>query len=126
MLRKNIPMIFPEDTDETIDFYRDVLGFTVAERDDEFAELRSGNLRLWLHDDDTIDDEEFRQQLEEHERGVGVNLCFEVDDLDKYYERVVEKGGAPIEVEPRETDWGTRRFTVQDPSGYHLRFFSFV
>lgn len=124
MLRNTIPLIFPEDTDETIDFYRDVLGFVVAERDDEFVELRSGSLELWLHDDDAVDDEEFRQRLKDKERGVGLNLCFEVDDLDKYYERVVEKGGAPLEVEPRETPWGTRRFTVQDPNGYHLQFFA--
>ena len=126
MLCKAIPMIFPEDLEESIEFYRDVLGFVVAGRDEGVVELRSGQLTVWLHDDDAIEDEEYREEVRSHKRGVGANLCFEVDDVDKDYERVVEKGGAPVEQEPEDKPWGIRRFTVRDPDGFHLQFFSFV
>ncbi len=125
MLRHTIPLIFPEDLDASADFYTDVLGFVEAGREDDFVELRSNTLTLWLHSDEEIDDREYRDELHAHKRGVGLNLCFEVDDVDKYYERIVEQGGAPIEQEPRTTPWGTRRFTVRDPDGYHLSFFSY-
>lgn len=125
MLRNTIPLIFPTDLEESTHFYRDILGFVVAGQDEGVVELRSGGLTMWLHSDEQIDDEEYRDELHEYKRGVGANLCFEVDDVDKYYERVVEKGQAPVEQEPEEKPWGIRRFTVQDPDGYHLQFFSY-
>ncbi len=127
MLRQAIPLIFPTDLDESRRFYTDVLGFVEAGREEDFVELKSGAgaMTLWLHSDTKIDDTEYKDELHDHKRGVGMNLYFEVDDLDKYYERLVEEGGAPIEQEPAPTPWGTRRFTVRDPDGYHLSFFSF-
>lgn len=125
MLRKSIPLVFPTDLEASKEFYRDVLGFVVAGQDEGVVEMRSGAMSLWLHDDEKIDDEEYRDELHEYKRGVGLNLCFEVDDVQKYYERVVEKGEAPVEQEPEDKPWGIRRFTVQDPDGYHLQFFSY-
>jgi uncharacterized glyoxalase superfamily protein PhnB len=96
-----------------------------ASNEEGFAELKSGNLTLWLHSDERINDDEYKAELHDHKRGVGLNLNFEVDDLDKYFERLVEEGGAPIEQEPDGPPWGARRFTVRDPDGYHLSFFAF-
>lgn len=125
MIRKTIPLIFPDDLDQSARFYTDILGFVEAGREEGFVELRSGGLTLWLHSDEDIDDASYKEELHEHKRGVGLNLSFEVDDLQKYYERIVEKGDAPVEQEMESTPWGTRRFTVQDPNGYHLSFFSY-
>lgn len=125
MLRKSIPLIFPNDLEVSIEFYRDVLGFVVEGEDDGVVELRSGTMTLWLHSDQTIEDTEYKEELQEYKRGVGLNLCFEVDDLDKYYERIVEKAGAPVEQEPEPKPWGIRRFTVRDPDDYHLQFFAY-
>jgi catechol 2,3-dioxygenase-like lactoylglutathione lyase family enzyme len=125
MLRNTTPLLFPSDLEESKRFYQDVLHFVVADQDDEFVELRCKTISLWLHDDDGIEDDAYRNEIEEHKRGVGMNLCFEVDDVDKYYERVVEQEGAPVEQEPEAKPWGIRRFTVRDPDGYHLQFFSF-
>lgn len=126
MLRKTIPMLFPEDLEESVAFYRDVLGFVVASKEEGVVELRSGDMTLWLHDVDAIEDDAYRGELQEYKRGVGANLCFQVDDVDKYQERVVEKADAPVEQPVDEKPWGIRRFTVRDPDGYHLQFFSYV
>lgn len=125
MLRNTTPMIFPSDLEESKRFYQDVLGFVVAGEDDGFVELKSSTLALWLHDLSSIQDTDYRDEIEAHQRGVGINLCFEVDDVDKYYERLVENEGAPVEQEPEEKPWGIRRFTVRDPDGYHLQFYSY-
>lgn len=125
MLRKSIPAIFPTDLEESKRFYRDVLGFVIEGEDDGVVELRSGALTMWLHAGDAIDDQDFKAQLDDHKRGIGVTLCFEVDDVDKYYERLVEKAQAPLEQEPESKPWGIRRFTVRDPDGYHVQLFSF-
>lgn len=125
MLRNAIPLVFPTDLEKSARFYADVLGFVEAEREEDFVELKSGTLTLWLHSDQKIDDAAYKAEIHEHKRGVGMNLYFEVDDVDKYYERIVEKGGAPLEQEPSSTPWGTRKFTVADPDGYHLSFFSY-
>lgn len=126
MLRETIPLLFPEDLEESVGFYRDQLGFVVAGEDEGVVELKSGDQTLWLHDDDEIEDEEYQEELDEYKRGVGANLCFQVDDVDKYHERLVGKGDAPVEQEIEEKPWGIRRFTVRDPDGYHLQFFSFI
>lgn len=125
MLRHTTPMIFPSDLEESKRFYQDVLGFVIAGEDDGFVELKSSTLTLWLHDDTSIEDDAYREELDANPRGVGLNLCFEVDDVDKYYERLVENEGAPVEQEPEEKPWGIRRFTVRDPDGYHLQFYSY-
>ena len=125
MLKRNIPMLFPTDLDASVTFYTRVLGFVEADRGDDFVELQSGEMALWLHSDTQIEDEDFRATLHEHTRGIGLTLNFEVDNVDKYLERTVEKGGAPLEQEPSNTPWGTRKFTIRDPDGYHLSFFSY-
>ncbi|WP_424217222.1 VOC family protein (plasmid) [Streptomyces sp. BI20] len=44
------------------------------------------------------------------------DLSVEVDDVDAAYE-VVRGSGAEIVREPRDEEWGVRRFLVRDPNG---------
>ena len=125
MIMDMTPLIFPTDLKRAVQFYTDVLGFVEAYVGEDFAELKSGNQTLILHADKGLDDKAYEQELHGHKRGVGVNLAFEVTDVGRYYKRIVEEAGAPLEQELAPTPWGTRRFTVRDPDGVHLSFFSY-
>jgi uncharacterized glyoxalase superfamily protein PhnB len=43
-------------------------------------------------------------------------LTIEVDDVDKVYADIKEKG-VPIKIEIRDETWGDRHFAIEDPNG---------
>ncbi|MFG3128798.1 VOC family protein [Streptomyces tendae] len=53
---------------------------------------------------------------EERTAPVVPDLSVEVEDVDAVYEQVVASG-AEIVREPRDEEWGVRRFFVRDPNG---------
>jgi predicted enzyme related to lactoylglutathione lyase len=110
--------IFPDDMDETADFYERVLGFVVTD-DRRTAELpylgmaRDG-VRLGAS-----------SILGPGDRGhrlppTGVEIVLEVDDLAAERDRVL---GArwPLAQDLTLQPWGRRDFRLLDPSGYYLR-----
>ena len=50
-------------------------------------------------------------------RGAGVVVTLTPEDVDAAYERLLEKGVAPL-FPPRDVPWGVRMFMVEDPSGF--------
>lgn len=49
-------------------------------------------------------------------QGQGVYLTIEVDDVDKIYQAIKNKG-VPIKIELRNEQWGDRHFAIEDPNG---------
>lgn len=49
-------------------------------------------------------------------QGQGVYLTIEVDDVDKVYQTLKNKG-IPIKIELRNEPWGDRHFAIEDPNG---------
>lgn len=49
-------------------------------------------------------------------QGQGVYLTIEVDDVDKVYQAIKNKG-VPIKIELRNEPWGDRHFAIEDPNG---------
>lgn len=49
-------------------------------------------------------------------QGQGMYLTIEVDDVDKLYHELQNKG-IPIQIDIRDEPWGDRHFAVQDPNG---------
>jgi len=99
---------------ESIDFYRDTLGFELvsaeAEAEPPLATLRAGALRVMLAE----------QLLTMARRGRGVHFLFGVADVDDYYERL-RAGGVEV-APPADEGWGGRFITVEDPDRYRLFF----
>lgn len=87
-------------------FYVEAIGLVCERQDQEFASLRAGEGRVWLHREDSgsVPTD-------------GVELWFSVDDVDVAYDRCVAAGHhncrAPQEVEA----WGLRFASVVDPDG---------
>lgn len=100
--------------EESVAFYRDLLGFEVSKHSPEseppLATVQAGNLKISL-----------AQHLETMlKRGRGVSFFIGVDDVDEYYTQLRAKS---VEVyPPADEGWGGRFITLQDPDKYRLFF----
>jgi uncharacterized glyoxalase superfamily protein PhnB len=106
---------------QTIQFYRDALGFKVGmtfpDADNpEYAHLSKDGMVLMFI---------LAQNIgigKEEKLGVGVNIYMQIDgDIDKYYSELKDKG-VKIVVDIKDEPYGIRDFTVEDTDGYRLTF----
>jgi lactoylglutathione lyase len=110
--------IFPDDLDSTVDFYTNVLGFTVTK--DERAEpsayvsLERGNARIGAARRPAPDERAARLPP------CGTELVLEVDDVAGERNRVAAAGW-PLDDDLRDRPWGRTDFRIVDPAGYYLR-----
>ncbi|MGH3277811.1 MAG: VOC family protein [Trebonia sp.] len=110
--------IFPDDLDATVDFYTNVLGFTVMK--DERAEpsayvyLGRGSVRIGA----------VRRAVPGARAGrlppSGTELVLEVDDVTAERDRVIAAGWQ-LDEDLRDRPWGLTDFRIVDPAGYYLR-----
>lgn len=106
------------DVDRSTEFYAETLGLEVAERGDRSTEFDTGQTRLMIEQD--FSEEElaaFGLAPPGEDRGDGVIVVIEVDDVTTVHERA-EEAGADVVQEPMEVDWGREMFLVRDPDGY--------
>ena len=115
------PTLAVRDMKQTIQFYRDSLGFkigmTFPDADNpEYADLSKDGMVLMFIPAENIGigrEEKF---------GVGVNIYMQIDgDIDKYYNELKAKG-VKIVVDIKDEPYGIRDFTVEDMDGYKLTF----
>jgi uncharacterized glyoxalase superfamily protein PhnB len=107
------PLIPARDVEEAIRFYRDALGFELDYRDAEPAQFAivgrdSAWLNLFANQDKYLADQ--------------TSLRIVVDGVDALYERCQAAGcthpNGALGVKP----WGTREFSIIDPSGVCIAF----
>jgi catechol 2,3-dioxygenase-like lactoylglutathione lyase family enzyme len=126
-----VPELDVTDLDDSLRFYRDVLGFSTlwSRPEERFAFLEREQAQLMLQE---ARGPGRRLRTAELVRpfGRGINLQIAVSDVNSLYAAVVCAGGhltVPLErrsyrVGSREIE--QRQFVVADPDGYLLRFFS--
>ncbi len=121
-----IPELSVSDYKKSLDFYVNLLGFSVAYvREEEcFALISLQGAQLMLEERNC----HWETGKMEHPYGRGMNLQIEVDQVDPLVEKLQRKG-YPFFRDVRENWyavkdvlWGSREFLVQDPDGYLLRF----
>ena len=105
--------------DQTVTFYRDVIGLEVFHAWDRGAGDRG-----------TIFRSPNGAGLIEIEAGIESpsipgGFYIEVDDVGKWYEEIGQRG-APILKELSTTSYGHRNFKTTDPSGVEVAFFEYV
>ncbi len=66
--------------------------------------------------------EELLPDAKVNPKGIGQYTHISVEDVDDFYEVLVQKGIKPI-AEPQDRPWGHREFVISDPDGYKLVFF---
>lgn len=122
-----VPELICSDLARSLRFYR-LLGFTVRyeRRAERFAYLVRDGIDLML-EQPTTRDRLFPRAALEHPYGRGLNLTFDVDDVDQLHAEVLAAGHElylPLEERwygRRDDDVGVRQFALQDPDGYLVR-----
>lgn len=112
---------YVKDTAVTADFY-EKLGFIITKRDPEHLSIRLNWFWIDFHPQDKEDKPEFQQEADLEHKGAGTFLYIKVEDVNNFYQGVIEKGLKPTN-EPKDWPWGNREFILRDPDGYKLVFF---
>lgn len=120
--------LFVDDMPTMIRFYRDVLGFDIAEGED--------TVNVYLVKDGTLFMLYERKNFEnmtsrKYEYLKGLNGHFEIalyvdtfEEVDKEYARIITMGGVSV-LEPTTEPWGQRTCYIADPEGNLIEIGSF-
>ncbi len=111
-------LLFCKDLNQTAQFYERA-GFAV-EKSDDAVRIKFGDFRLAFMDESKTT---IKTDSDISPKGTGVYFYFEVDDVDLFYQILVEKD-IKTSSKPKDWPWGKREFAVRDPDGYKLIFFS--
>ncbi|MGQ9524940.1 MAG: VOC family protein [Armatimonadota bacterium] len=113
-----VPLLFVDDIEGTVSFYRDRLGFQVVQ------EARWGGKLGWCRLERQNAALMLQQATEEDEpaqnRGLGVGFYFICDDADAIYAELLSRG---MQLDPPQTAYyGMRQLYMKDPDGYIICF----
>lgn len=117
-LRSIVPSITATDLQASLAWYRDVLGFTVAEeykQDDRLMGVRlmAGHVDVLLTQDDFA-------KGRDRQKGAGLRFfCMTAQDIDQLAADIKARGGQ-LTQEPKDQPWGARDFAVVDPDGFNI------
>lgn len=121
------PILYVEEVDEALTFYREALGFTELWRaaDEQGGETAIAAVQLEAA---TIMVSRMPMFAPSNgaPRGEGVTLWFNLDgSVDDYFARFRDAAGVTVTQELVDYPWGDRAFTLRDPFGYTLTFSNF-
>jgi lactoylglutathione lyase len=124
-----VPELYCSDLKASLDFYCDVLGFSIVYDRPEarFAFIQRENVQLML-EEFTEKNRKWLSAPLEKPYGRGINLQMTTDDIDSLYEKLESKNVSLfMDIEEKwyrraHDTVGNRQFVVQDPDGYLLRF----
>lgn len=117
-LRSLMPALTVNDLAASVAWYRDVLGFIVAEefrREDRVVGVRltAGTVDFLLGQDDFA-------KGRDRKKGVALRLyAITGQDIDQLAAAIKEKGGQ-LAQEPQDQPWGARDLAVVDPDGFQI------
>jgi uncharacterized glyoxalase superfamily protein PhnB len=112
-----MPSLTVNRIDESLNFFSR-LGFEVQEKWEEGgtlvgAMMKAGDAQLGLSQDDG-------KKGRDRMKGVGMRIYIEAkDNIDEVASRA-KAAGIKLKSEPHTTEWGSRAFDVQEPSGFLL------
>jgi uncharacterized glyoxalase superfamily protein PhnB len=117
-LRSVNPTLTVNDIQASVAWYRDVVGFFVAEemqQDGKLAGaiLKAGAVEIFLTQDDFA-------KGRDRQKGVGFRLyCTTAQDVDELAAAIQARGGV-LAQPPQDRAWGTRDFALTDPDGFQI------
>jgi len=99
-------------------FYKK-LGFEIEQSDDEhtFVSLNGFGIDLVS----MRDEEKFARDAMASDKGRGVYVYVNVENIDATYEKLLAQGFTPA-TNPKDWPWGNREFILKDPDDYKLCF----
>jgi catechol 2,3-dioxygenase-like lactoylglutathione lyase family enzyme/uncharacterized protein YacL (UPF0231 family) len=110
------------DFEQSITWFKNVLGFSVVRREaNEFAELALGETSILVASDDALYWQSERSRLlPPGQRGSGVEIVLLVENVDVVYAQA-QQARADIVREVADHPWHMRQFWVRHPDGYLIR-----
>jgi len=117
-LRRATPGFTVGDIDRSVAWYRDVLGFVVADewhREGKLlgATMKAGAVELFLGQDDW-------KKGTDRKKGEGFRIyCSTAQSVDAVASRIKAAGGV-LTHEPKDEPWGERDFGIIDPDGFKI------
>jgi uncharacterized glyoxalase superfamily protein PhnB len=106
------------DLQKSLDWYHDVVGFTIDQKYEREGKLRAvalkaGRVRILIGQDDG-------GKGVDRAKGEGFSLTITTaQSVDELARRVKDRGGS-LESEPTDTPWGGRIFRLRDPDGFRV------
>ena len=123
LFKKLTPNLVVSNLQRSLEFYRDVLGFTVAmavpdEPPHVFAGLQSGAVEIFLNARESAEAE--YPAFKGRPIGGTLTLFIDVADVRKAYETLQSRVNVTM---PLEKKWyGVTEFAFEDPDGYIITF----
>ena len=115
MHRVGYVIVFVEDLERSLAFYRDVIGLPFRLQGDGYVEFATEGSRFGLYDRDRL--HELTGQDSTAPARPGGEVVFLVADVDAEAERL-RAAGATILAGPVDRVWGHRTLHVEDPDGF--------
>jgi MerR family transcriptional regulator, thiopeptide resistance regulator len=118
-----IPLLVCTDIAATHDYLVDVFGFVAGgvQRDGDgnpvHGEVRGRDGTIWLHAASPAHELASPRGMVEQHGG----LVVFVDDVDAHFAKA-KQGGARIDSEPRDQEYGQREYGARDPEGHRFWF----
>jgi uncharacterized glyoxalase superfamily protein PhnB len=115
------PTLAVRDMKETIDFYKNILGFKMGmafpdANNPEYADLSRDGMVIMFVPINNLG------ISSEGKLGIGVTMYLQIDgDIDGYYTELKQKG-IKFAVDIKDEPYGIRDFTIEDTNGYRLTF----
>lgn len=117
--------LFVDDVEKSAEFYTGVLGFERMQGQPDYVPVRSGSVIFGLGPAVGLAARHyFNPELRSSRRGLGTEIVLEVDNVQKFYDKVKATGYARILSPLRRQSWGATDFRLADPDGYYFRITS--
>jgi catechol 2,3-dioxygenase-like lactoylglutathione lyase family enzyme len=113
-------VLWVQDAGLSAKFYKKI-GFEVVSTTERDAVVKLGGFELSLVT--MRDEDEFNGDSLAAEKGKGMYVYIQCDDVDAFHSQLKD-GGITPRTEPRDWEWGRREFVVHDPDGYKLCFWA--
>ncbi len=122
-LKSVTPNLMVESVNETIEYYKESLGFKILETVPSegtfaFAMMQLGGAMIMFQEKLSMKEE--YPELSGQKPGGGLTLFIEVENVDYIYEQLKEK--ANVIKTPHIADYGMKEFAIQDCNGHVLTF----
>ena len=122
-LKSLTPNLMVKNVNETLEYYTNILGFTLLQTVPEkgifdWGFVKSGNVKLMVQKETSIKSE--YKELESYENGGALTFYIQVEGLQKWYETIKDKTNVIKSM--HKTFYGANEFAIEDINGFILTF----